>query len=891
MEQPELLVDEYKKTTKWIEGHLSYYQMLSYSNAGQKKNDQVCWEYYNNKTDVAKFEYLTQMGNYHLPSQIRHIPLQRNNCDLLISSKSRRVFTYDCFASDRTSLQSRYNLKIESITQVLMDGLNKKYHEDLVRIAEVDQQVSELQQMMQTQPKDPQQAAQIQVLKQNFPRIMHQYEYIKDQLQYAISLTEEDEKKLKVLSGNTTKELKEIIALNAAKKLRRVLYIDNESRKNFTSDIVIGRGAFFVDVKPGDKYPTFKAMNMMKVYYPQIDGIDWIQDGPWVKIEEGKSFQDIVTLYGTEIQQKYGFLKLQELKDISNIQQGTFVSAPGYTAIYVDSLYTGSSTSQTHIPTEKIYFKVPRKIKVKYSPNPYAAGEYFRKFLDGNKPVINEDDFTFDKPSGCYINKRNESEVYKQEDVETYKTTKGQQLKVYYMNDIYEGIIINRNIIINARRKQCVLRNPDFYPDVKLPVFGRTHAGINDQPYSLIKDTINLQDMYDLINYYRDLMLALSGPKTILYDRSFKPTTMSDTEWEYQKKMGTLFIQTYDKATGQRNLSSFNQFTMFDMSVSPTIQYFDTILQSLKETMGDIVGVPRQRKGELVGTDQVGTYEMSIKQAALITEIRFDRHDEVEAKAFEACINLYLKYCLKDVDFIDVFNKDFSLDIKKLPKNLFDDVKIDVIIANNSEQDRLMAEMKDVAMVGLKSGTIQYDGIVKTFLESQNLIEFKNSVEYYTTEAKNLAAANAGAAEEQKAQIVERAEKLRQEYEGFWKQKELEAKAIGDQILAENNRITAQILAERNQIEREKMERDSAIKMLEISAEDKIETGLLSETREARINQQKLEALKIQLEQVINTMSIKSDKDFNVMKHIEGLKKIDVEKEKAKGMKKEHLND
>jgi hypothetical protein len=386
-------------------------------------------------------------------------------------------------------------------------------------------------------------------------------------------------------------------------------------------------------------------------------------------------------------------------------------------------------------------------------------------------------------------------------------------------------------------------------------------------------------------------MLALAGPKTILYDRSFKPTTMTDDEWEYQKKLGTLFIQTYDKTTGTRNLSSFNQFTMFDMSVSPTIQYFDVILSSLKETMGDIVGVPRQRKGEIVSTDQVGTYEMSLKQAALITEIRFDRHDEVEAKAFEACINLYLKYCLKDVDFIDVFNKDFTLDIKKIPKNLFDDVKIDVIIANNSEQDRLMAEMRDVAMVGLKSGAIQYDGIVKTFLESTNLVEFKNSVEYYTKEAQKLAAENAGAAEEQKAQIIERTEKLRQEYEGFWKQKELEIKSVGDQILSENNRINLQILAERNQIERDKMERDSAIEMLKISAEDKIETGALSESREARINEQKLETLKIQLEQIINTMSIKSDHEGTVMKHIEGLKKIDVEKGKAKGIKQEHLRD
>ena len=888
--QPDLLVNDYEKTDEWIEKHVRYYHEQATANVVQKKTIELCWQYFNNKTDVTKFEYLTQMGNLHLPSQIRHVPLQRTNCEFLISSKSRRPFIFDVITTDRASMEEKYKLKIQGITDILTNALTRKYHDDMGKVAQIDSSLQQLMQTLQVKPETPEQQQQQQLLQQNLPTIQHQFDYMKDMMKFDISLTED----VKSYKSFSKKDWKEEIALMSAKKLRKVLNIDRESTKNFISDVVVGTGNFLVDLNEGDKYPTYKANNIMRVSYPKIDGIDWIQDCPWVKLEESKSYQQICVAYGEEIKKKYGIGKLKELEEATNINSGTFASTPGFGAVLVDELYSGSNYGYTNICIEKIYFKVPKKIQVKYSPNPYVQGEYYRKFLDGEKVVINKDKYRYEKGDdgiGYYIAKNNEKDIYRVDQVDPYTENKGEKMRTYYMNDIYEGVVINKELYICLGKKKYVLRDPDKYSDVKLPVYGRTHSAINDQPYSIIKDTINLQDMYDLINYYRDLMFALSGPKTILYDRSFKPTNMDDDEWEYQKKLGMCYIQTYDKTTGQRNPSTFNQFSMMDMTLSPAVQYYDNVLMSIKETMGEIVGVPRQAKGQVVASDQVGTFEMSLKQTALINEIRFDKHDEVEAKAFEAAINLYLKYCLKENDFVDVINKDFSMDIKKITKNVFSDIKIEVLITNNSEQERQMSELKELAMVGLKSGTLGYDGLVKTFVESQNLVEFKNKIEYFTQKTQELQQSNLMAAEQQKGEIQAQAIKLGQEFEGFWKQKELEGQRIGQQILAKNNEILGQIQMDRNMIEREKLEKESALKMYELATEDKTETNLLAENREARVNQQKLDAMKLQLESIINMMSMEQgEKDID-RKHTHDMKKLDVEMTKAKKMNKEHLND
>ena len=65
--------------------------------------------------------------------------------------------------------------------------------------------------------------------------------------------------------------------------------------------------------------------------------------------------------------------------------------------------------------------------------------------------------------------------------------------------------------------------NPKF---CGLTVNGVYFLNRSQQPYSLILKCAHLQDRYDLLNYYRDVLIANSGTAGVIMDMSLLPTNL-----------------------------------------------------------------------------------------------------------------------------------------------------------------------------------------------------------------------------------------------------------------------------------------------------------------------------------------------------------------------------
>jgi hypothetical protein len=59
-----------------------------------------------------------------------------------------------------------------------------------------------------------------------------------------------------------------------------------------------------------------------------------------------------------------------------------------------------------------------------------------------------------------------------------------------------------------------------------LSVNGVYFLNRNQQPYSLILKCAHLQDRYDLLNYYRDALIANSGTAGVIMDMSLLPNNL-----------------------------------------------------------------------------------------------------------------------------------------------------------------------------------------------------------------------------------------------------------------------------------------------------------------------------------------------------------------------------
>lgn len=850
------MVREVEKTPEWVELHLKSISKKSATNENIK-NDVVAWNYYHNKINSVDTDYLTKIGNFELPAKVRRIPKQRPFLDRLSSQQERRPFVFSVVLADKKSVEEKYLDQVTDYINAIEDQARYVHFETSFQIQEIKGKIQEMQQMAQQQPQTAEEAQRIGEIKKVLPRIMNNFQYAIAMLEKKDALTVEQVQEMQYYHKYDKKDWKEIIAQKTLLKLRNELGINAESTTAFITGEVVGREYYYVDYIAGNRLPVLQSLEPLTVTYPKISSVKWVQDGPWVQLTDYTSFDDIVIKYGKQIEDKYGKVKLEKLEDSYTETTSNMITGRGGEAYFNDtnSMYNGSDGSGYGIKVERIWFKVPRNIKVKYTPNPFEDGVYFRHFIQ-NKEVIDLK-YWKDEKNGFYINKKNPKDIRSYEEVETVRSDKGEEYKDKYTNDLYHGVIINNEFIVDEGKVALVLRDIDRHGKINLPVFGKTYSSLVDQPYSLIMATKDLQDLFDIVHYHQELMLALSGVKTILFDTAFKPSTMTDEEWEADKKKGVMNIETVGP-DGKRPQSQFNQWTMFDMSVSSSISTLDNIKENIEMTMGDIIGVPRQLKGQLVNTDQVGTYNASVKQAGLITEIRFAEHDLIEAKALTHCLNLALTYCYKDGETFGINNSDLSGEIINIPKNVLNNVRFAVLVANNTDEGQGIEDMKQLILGNWKAGQMSFSDVSELW-GIKTLTELTEKAKYMAAKAekiRQMAVENASQAEVEKEKLKIQ---LNNELLAPWKEQEAKMKEMELSIKDNLGKMNIQILAEKNAILQKQVEQEGMIKGAQIQTDRESNERAVAVNDRHLSNDEQIRLLEIQVNSLLEDARLKKD--------------------------------
>lgn len=893
MEYNDIYVPEAKKDAAWVERVIHYYRMISTDSSFGRQIDQKCWRYYNNQMPGDRFDYFLKIGQYNLPAQPRHIPLQRHLIDVLVSQQTKRPFISTVMCMDDKSVRQRNTDMIQSMINDLMMMVEKNIIDNEMQVSQLQEQMGMIEQQLQTQPKTQQEAQQQAQIKQAYPQIKAQLSFVQGQIAKS---SEELNEKLENLQRYYTydwKDWKESIAQKRLIHLYKRHKIKSKSKEAFLHKMVVGKQFYYVDLVPGQKTPTYEPIESGMVTFPIIEGVSRVQDGPWVKLQSFKSYQQIVEQYGDQLEKKYGSEVVQSLAGAyyaSTSAQQSWASSPSgdiYLGAYTP--YAGTNEMAQGILTEQVWVRIPRKIRTTYSPNPYKPEAVFRHFLTSGKIIIDESEYRYDSKKKAYINKDNPVIIKPKEEVEIYNSDKGQSFKTFYISDIYQGTVINGKYLVNEGLKPFLLRHPDDYNDVKLPVFGRTFSSISEKPYSLIWTTKDLQELYDVVHTQRELMIALAGTKTIFYDKGQKPGDLDSEEFFYQLKKGVAYVETITPE-GQRVQSTFNQWTMVDLSLSPAIQYLDLMLRSLEETMGNIIGVPRQRQAQVVPTDQVGTYQQSLNQAMLLTEILFYDHDEVEAEALTHLLNLDLNYCIDNGDVFEVLGKDFGREMVTILPKAFSGTYMEIIIGNHGEEQQKMQRIEELASLGFKTGNLPFESLLDIF-QSDSVVELAKKVEYFTKQARKLREKSMQQEQANALEIEQAKVEFANQFEGYWRE---QAQKIDQaKLMLETQKMEVDAaLAEREQKLKETLGLlDRNLKAMELANEQDSENRV-SDINERNLNvSNQLQALKLQVETMLNFVQLGLQDKGNMMKGMIDMKKLDVEKIKAKKQVKEHASD
>lgn len=311
-------------------------------------------------------------------------------------------------------------------------------------------------------------------------------------------------------------------------------------------------------------------------------------------------------------------------------------------------------------------------------------------------------------------------------EVEWIKTEKDKDGK-WVMNR-YEGVRIGTNIYIPIGISENIVRSIDNPRDCALSVNGVFYADRNGDPISLLLLTANLQDRYDVTNFYLNNVLAESGGIGDWVDLAHLPKFLGhDTaerlmKFKAYKKSG---IAPFDSSQeGTQMNTTFNGYD--DTIKFQTVQALQAVLQQIEETCSSITGVFREKLGGIEQKDAVTNVKVGVTNSAYITKQYYQLMDLMTRDMLIDILNISKIVFKKGISGTLILGEKLNKIFTALPEH-YTLTDYDLHIEDSAEILKEQTEIKQMTMEFVKGGIVDPDVILE-MMTSKSLTRMKEDV-------------------------------------------------------------------------------------------------------------------------------------------------------------------
>lgn len=398
---------------------------------------------------------------------------------------------------------------------------------------------------------------------------------------------------------------------------QRFPYIFNQC---FKSALIHGEEAVQIEIVHDE--PVMTKLNPLKIRTVNSSNSSRIEDSDIIILEDHWSPGKIIDYFHDELKpadidkiENYGSNSgisdgdnyyANERKDLGNLMDSLFEIAEINGHYFTSDL----TDEDGNIRVLRVYWKSKKRIK---------KVKYYDEFGDVNYKVRTEE---------YVVNK-----------------ALGEESKDLWVNEIWEGTLIGKDIYVNMRPKKeqyTRLSNPSY-----------CHAGIIGQIYntddgkaiSLVDRMKNFQYLYD-VNWDR-----LNKAVSTNYGKIFELDLAKVPEgWEIEKWLHFAIVNKISvvdsfkegnkgastgKLAGGMNTQGGRSI---DMETGNYIQQHINMLEYIKQEMSEIAGISKQREGQISNRETVGGVERSVNQSSNVTEYWFTIHEDFKIRALEAFV-------------------------------------------------------------------------------------------------------------------------------------------------------------------------------------------------------------------------------------------------------------
>lgn len=298
----------------------------------------------------------------------------------------------------------------------------------------------------------------------------------------------------------------------------------------------------------------------------------------------------------------------------------------------------------------------------------------------------------------------------------------------------YSSIRIGGDIYIINGKDNNVVRSKDNPNYASLTVNGVYFTNRTSKPYSLMLACADLQDKYDLLIYYRDVIIANSGVKGQIMDFSLIPANLGVNwperikKWMAYRKAGTLMIDTTQEGRNEAGAGQFNtMFSGYDDTLSAqAIQAIQYAIDSVEATTSSITGVFRERLNGIQQKDAVTNIQQGVNNSFIITKPIYQQMDLVACEIITDCLNQAKKTWKNGLTGVLILGDHQQKIFTALPEEFtFTDYDIHVVSSTQIMQD--MQHIQMLVPEFIKSGQLPPD-ILFEVMTSKSLSEMKYKV-------------------------------------------------------------------------------------------------------------------------------------------------------------------
>ena len=381
---------------------------------------------------------------------------------------------------------------------------------------------------------------------------------------------------------------------------------------------------------------------------------------------------------------------------------------------------------------------------------------------------------------------------------ETYVVNKtlGEKEEAFWINEAWEGTKIGEKVYVNIRPRPIQYNRLSNPSRCHFGIIGSLYSINDNEPYSMVDMMKPYNYLYDVVHDRLNRLIAKNYGKLHKLDLSLIPDGWEVSKWLYFARKDKLAVvdsfnegkvgaATGKLAGGLNNASN----GVIDLDEGNTIQQYINLLEFAKMEMSEVVGISKQREGQISNRETVGGVERATLQSSHITEWVFITHEDVKRRVLECFIEtakIAIKGRNKKFQYI---LPDFAQKMVSIDGDEFAEADYGIVVDSSQQLQALNQKLEGLVQAGLQNQMIGFSTALKMFA-SCSLAEKMRMVENNEKELQQIkqqAQQEQLQVQQQEAQMRTQLEQQKLELENMLNERDNDTKLTIAMLQAQNN--------------------------------------------------------------------------------------------------------